>query len=808
MKRSCQVCCALLVACASAGIARVAPPCNAMAAQMADPGGPAMAAPAAEVPIDAAYAHTPAPNAQPDLPAGSGPTMHTLTIYEVFWLPAGHFGSSAADDTTFENLLQQFAGDLNGTQYYNLVTQYFDPSNGNAHITNNVTFGGAFVDTATAYPHAGTTADPLTDADIQAEVHDAVATQNWTEDINHIVAVFTASGIHECDASGKSDGHCTFIVSPGKKGFFCAYHSNFSDNGNDALYAFMGYDDFTHATGFTCVAGETSNDNDPNRGVYPNGSKGADAEVNTLSHELIEAVTDPHPNNAWTASDGEIGDKCNFNFAPRNDDGADVFLNGHPYIVQQEYSNAVHTCAIDLCGGGVCGPTVTFAKTVDNPTPQVTRNAKYTISLNNSNDTGAATNLAVNDMVPAGYVVTSLVAPGATSTSSTVNSITVEYDTLAVHQPRTITVGVTVPAQAGVPATNCGGLALDDLLVNPLFPLSTTPCATTTPRLIPTTVIYTGQTTQDFHDPATVAAHLQDDLANPIAGAPLTFTLNASETCTATTDGSGNASCPITPQEAAGTYPLVASFAGSNTYAASSSTTSFVVTREETTVSYTGPTIIADGMPITLSGVLLEDGATPVAGRMLALSLGSGSSQQSCTGTTDATGTAACTIASVAQPLGPGIAAVSFAGDGFYLPSSASVPVLFFAYTQGGSFVVGDGSVGPIGSSIGKSVSFWGAQWSGSNALSGGVAPAAFKGFANDPTLPRVGVSWSSEPGNSDPPPATVPSFTAMIVSSSIVKSGKVIRGDDVHIVIVQTAPGYAPNPGHPGTGTIAAVLQ
>jgi uncharacterized repeat protein (TIGR01451 family) len=807
MKLSCEAFCALWVGFALANVGHADPSGRMMAAQTGAPGGPAMAAPAATAPINAAYVHTPAPKATPDLPPGSGPTMNSLTIYEVFWLPSGHFGSSASDDTTFENLLQQFAKDLNATQYYNVVTQYFDPSNGNLAITNSASFGGSWVDTTNAYPHAGTTADPLGDADIQAEVHRAVVANGWTQDINHIVAVFVASGIHECDASGVADGHCTFDVSPSKNGFFCAYHSNFTDSGNDALYAFMSYDDFTHQAGGTCVAGETSGDNDPNRGNYPN-AKGADAEVSTLSHELIEAVTDPHPNNAWTASDGEIGDKCNFNYSPRNDNGADVFLNGHPYIVQQEFSNAVHTCAIDLCGGGVCDPTVSFSKSVDNAHPQVTRSATYTISLNNSNDTAAATNLVVTDTVPSGYVVTSLLAPGSTSSSSTVNSITVNYDTLAVHQARTITVRVTVPTQAGISATNCGNVALDDLLVNPLSALTTSPCATTTPQLIPSTVVYTGPTTQDFHDQVVVSAHLQDDLANPIASASLMFTLNGSETCSASTDGSGNASCPITPQEAAGTYSLVTSYAGSTVYAPSSKSTSFVVTREETTTTYAGPTIIANGMPVTLSGVLLEDGATPITGRMLTLSIGSGLTQQSCTGTTDATGTAMCPIPVVAQPLGPGVAGAVFAGDAFYLPSSASVPILLFAYTQGGSFVVGDASVGPIAKSIGEMVSFWGASWAEINALNGGPAPSDFKGFANNPLIPQVGKSWTSFAGDSDHPPATVPLYTAMIVATTVDQTGPVVTGDDVHVIIVKTGPGYLPDPGHPGTGIIAGVLQ
>ena len=429
--------------------------------------------------FNASYTHTPAPNSGNDLPPGNGPVMTSTTIYFDFWLPTGqHYESNSAGDTNYENLLVQFAQDLGSTAYHNLVTQY---TGTNGTVGNNVTFGGSWVDTGTAYPHAGTTGDPLGDGDIQTEVHNAVTTNGWTEDVNHIVAVFTATGIHECMGGGSP---CTFSASNG----FCAYHDHFSDSGNDTIYAYMSFDNFTHAAGKTCVAGQTGGDNDPNRGAYPNGDVNADAEINTYSHELIEAETDPHPNATWTGPLGEIGDACNFTFAPRNDSGAVVYLNGHGYIVQEEWSNAVHTCAIDLptngfCSGSVssvCSPTTSFAKAVDNATPAIQSTIHYTITLDNTSNTGAETNLSVTDNVPAGYTVTGLSAPSSTSSSSSSSSITVGYDTLPVHQTRTITVTATAPSSAGVVSNNCGGLSGQDLIGTTLSAATTAPCATTT----------------------------------------------------------------------------------------------------------------------------------------------------------------------------------------------------------------------------------------------------------------------------------------------------------------------------------------
>jgi len=47
----------------------------------------------------------------------------------------------------------------------------------------------------------------------------------------------------------------------------------------------------------------------------------------------------------------------------------------------------------------------------------------------------------------------------------------------------------------------------------------------------------------------------------------------------------------------------------------------------------------------------------------------------------------------------------------------------------------------------------------------------------------------------------------AVIVASSIGKSGSTISGNSLHIVIVKTNAGYAPNPGHAGTGTVVATV-
>ena len=94
--------------------------------------------------------------------------------------------------------------------------------------------------------------------------------------------------------------------------------------------------------------------------------------------------------------------------------------------------------------------------------------------------------------------------------------------------------------------------------------------------------------------------------------------------------------------------------------------------------------------------------------------------------------------------------------------------------------------------------------------LSGGIAPNSFKGFASSISTnpPICGDTWSTDPGDSPPPPDadTLPPFMGVVVSSSISKSGPMISGNVPEIVVVKTNLGYAPNPGNHGTGTVVAV--
>jgi hypothetical protein len=310
----------------------------------------------------------------------------------------------------------------------------------------------------------------------------------------------------------------------------------------------------------------------------------------------------------------------------------------------------------------------------------------------------------------------------------------------------------------------------------------------------------------DFADTTTVSAVLTNSTSSAaISGETVNFTLNGVETCSGTTDATGTASCSITPGEAAGGYTLAAVFAGDSSYLTSSGSATFTVNLEQTALSYTGATSVVNGQSLAVSGTLTTDDpalGTALAGRSITFTLGSGVTSQTCSGTTNGSGIASCSIASVSQVVGPVTVSANFAGDTYYLPATASSSVSVFAPSVVGAFVIGDVSASGSGA-----VNFWGSQWAKNNAFSGGKAPSSMKGFVDDPLAMTCGSTWTTTTGNSSAPPATISGTIDVIVSSKITQSGSTISGTILHIVVVQVNPGYGPDPGHAGSGQIIGTV-
>jgi hypothetical protein len=251
-----------------------------------------------------------------------GPVIRRVRTHAIFWAPRGHPISAR-----YQSLIVRYLKDIGGSDFFNIVTQYYQVTSRSEFIANSSRFDGAWVDTQNPYPRSGKPADPLQDNDIQAEVLRAIAARHWHAGPPDLYFVFTAPRIESCADSMD----CT----PGARfASYCAYHGSFTENGHGIAYANMPYDGTWRRS---CRNFTRS----------PNHDLAADIEVSILSHEHFEAVTDPTFNPpAWVDASGlEIGDKCAFSYGVIRPDGSNIWLNGHPYILQLEWSNAVTSCA-------------------------------------------------------------------------------------------------------------------------------------------------------------------------------------------------------------------------------------------------------------------------------------------------------------------------------------------------------------------------------------------------------------------------------------------------------------------------------
>jgi hypothetical protein len=731
-----------------------------------------------------------------------GTIMPTSTTYAIFWLPTGtHYeppsgnpATDAANDTRYENLLIRYFNDVGGSDLYATTTQY---TGSNGAITNNSTFGGSFVDT-TAYPHAGTTADPITQADLQARVEAVRTAQGWPTGVNAVYFIFTGYQIQSITPDGSRSTTD-----------YCAYHTWYdAGGGNRVIWANMP---------------DGRSLNDPGGSVCAdfnvNGDNYADVEISITSHEHLEAVTDPEPTLSGSTYGGgwyddvdhfagENADKCAYNFGITNDIGANIYMNGNPYRVQREWSNAAgdgttsyRGCTLSYVPPDIREPVLTFANTASPATIAGNPSDSVNVKLDTSDPENAepATSVAINTTLPSGLTRTGGAALG------------INVGSLGVHDTRSFTtvVSPSAPLLDGTVLTVSSALSYKDSLCADQACTSSsqnraqptiTRTSTITVNNAPPTLVLPGPQSQDYHDVLTFGISgtdpdAGDSIALSASGLPAGLTLVDNGDRTATVSGTITA----TPGVYTATF-----FADDHHHTtAVSGTVQITVTREETTTTYTGPTVVAQNLPVTLKGRLLEDGTTAPSpfGQTLTLSVGG----QSCTGTTDVAGNAQCSIANVTVPQGPVTFKADFAGDTYYLPSSGTASGFIFAFPSRGDFVLGDQTVAAATPST--TVTWWSSSWSSLNSLTGGLADTSFKGFAATltPTPPTCGGSWTTRPGNSPPPVSGIPAYMGTLVASATTKSGTSISGNITKIVVVKTDAGYSPSPGHDGTGKIVA---
>ncbi|MDQ6924716.1 MAG: hypothetical protein M3154_00580 [Candidatus Eremiobacteraeota bacterium] len=226
-----------------------------------------------------------------DLAYYGGPTLGNTTSIDLYV----NCGSTCWGTTSPGT----FLGRLATSTLIHVVDQYTGSTSNNRYP-----YGGGWT---VNYNTSGT----LQDQDIYNIIH-AVAVSQGTG-YGKIYHVFLQSGVQQCSQNA---GGCYGVA-----GGYCAYHGNvdFGDIGH-TIYSVEPYQG---------ISGCSS----------PSG-KITDSTASTLSHEFIEAITDPDvPQNiAWyNNSGGEIGDICRSSYGT-------VSVSGFSYYIQREYSNRVSAC--------------------------------------------------------------------------------------------------------------------------------------------------------------------------------------------------------------------------------------------------------------------------------------------------------------------------------------------------------------------------------------------------------------------------------------------------------------------------------
>lgn len=258
-----------------------------------------------------------------------GPVMQAGTkVAAVYWSAstiypggptAGNNGAGSGDGS----LVGYFMSNIGGTPYFGINSSYTDGNN--QAIANSVSYTQYWANNSFNVP-AGS--QSVSDAQILAMLQYGFNNSKLTFDANTLYAVFTAGSVNLGGGFGTQ---------------YCAYHTHgtvvVGGISKTVLYAAMPYND--------AYPGACTNGTAP-----PNGDAGADAEVNTLVHEIEETTTDMMAN-AWFDRRGyENADKCAWTWGTTYSSGggvANVHVGTKDFLIQQNWKNSGSGgCALHL----------------------------------------------------------------------------------------------------------------------------------------------------------------------------------------------------------------------------------------------------------------------------------------------------------------------------------------------------------------------------------------------------------------------------------------------------------------------------
>jgi hypothetical protein len=281
-----------------------------------------------------------------DIVYHGGPVLHGVTTYAIFWDPGHAFQTGT--ESLVGGFLANVAHDSGGNDdVFSVAAQYTDASGGAQY---SQTFGGSYVDTD-PYPASGdcdeTTAGAptcLTDSQLTGELESFAASHTLATGMGSLFIVLTPDTVVTCMDGGDQ---CS-------NNAYCSLHSYTSDDSSTLLYIEIPFTELGSAAsakgcqddGNTLVQAPNR---DPDLG---------DVALKSLSHEMLETISDPLLNAWYDGAGDEIADLCNGvtwspdSFLPVQGGAASAgtlwnqTINGAHYYLQGAWSNAIGDCAL------------------------------------------------------------------------------------------------------------------------------------------------------------------------------------------------------------------------------------------------------------------------------------------------------------------------------------------------------------------------------------------------------------------------------------------------------------------------------
>ena len=194
------------------------------------------------------------------------------------------------------------------------------------------------------------------------------------------------------------------------------------------------------------------------------------------------------------------------------------------------------------------------------------------------------------------------------------------------------------------------------------------------------TTLTVAPVTGTYGTPVTLTGTLVNNYTNtPVPGETVTLKVNGTQSCTGTTNASGVATCTVTPTEPAGNYTVSGSFSGDTTTVpvllASTGSNTFTETKEPTTAHLHRQHLGDQRAHADPFGHADDGRRTDLSGQTVTFTVGTGSSAQRCSGTTNSAGNVSCSICNFNQNASPLPVTVSYGGNSDYSSSTTSASV-------------------------------------------------------------------------------------------------------------------------------------